>query len=208
MLERIGRPEFQTISTPNAVTLVQVHSEFASRSHDFVIAEIGVGVGATTLELARLLNNKGELHLYDFEENVEELRRDLNSLGFSNIKTFGNSRTHWDSYHWSLAKLLRAGVSEIYDYIYLDGAHTLLHDGLAFFMSDRLLKTGAIIDFDDYSWRFADSLRMRETRHEFMTQEQIDTYQIKIVVDLFVKSSIRYMEVIADKVYRKLSAAP
>ena len=49
---------------------------------DPAVAEIGVGVGATTAELAKLLNNQGELHLFDYENTLLELLNELKEGGY------------------------------------------------------------------------------------------------------------------------------
>lgn len=93
----------------------------------------------------------------------------------------------------------------IYDYIYLDGAHVFLHDALAFFLSDRLLKVGGCIDFDDYFWSVEGSKWMAERRHEYMTNEQIEAQQVKLVIDNLVAANRRYEEVTPHKVFRKIA---
>ena len=56
MLELIGKPEFLAISTPNATTLDLMQAEVAICGGDCKVDEIGIGVGATTVEMAKLLN--------------------------------------------------------------------------------------------------------------------------------------------------------
>jgi hypothetical protein len=90
------------------------------------------------------------MHLFDFTERLDELSSDLRRLGYFNIECYGNTSKHWDSHNWTLAKFLLEGKEGIYDYIYVDGAHTFAVDGLAFFLCDRLLKPGGFLEFDDY----------------------------------------------------------
>lgn len=163
--------------------------------NDPVVAEIGVGVGATTRELAAILDNRGALHLYDFESKLDELIADLEQLGYTNLVGFGNTTKYWDSYNWSLLRQIEGTPGPIYDYIYLDGAHIFLHDGLAFFLCDRLLKVGGCIDFDDYFWSVANSKWIADRRHEYMTD---------VVVDNLVVPNPRYEEVMPHKVFRKI----
>jgi predicted O-methyltransferase YrrM len=203
VLEKINTPGFETLSRADPTVCDHVAGLLNDGNPSPVVAEIGLGIGATTEELARILANRGELHLYDFEEKVAEIIGDLETLGYRNAVGFGNTRRHWDSYNWSLMKQVQAHDAPIYDYIYLDGAHTFLHDGLAFVLCDRLLRPGGCIDFDDYFWSIAGSKWMADTRHAFLTQEQIDAQQVKLVVDTLVRPDERYEEIVAHKVFRK-----
>jgi len=204
MLEHIGTPGFETLSKADDTVCENVLA-LLNDGHEPIVAEIGVGIGATTRELARLLDNRGELHLYDFEGKVGELIADLRGLGFENVVGFGNTRRHWDSYNWSLIKQLQESGGPVYDYVYLDGAHTVLHDGLAFFLCDRLLKVGGCMDFDDYFWTVAGSKWMADNRYEFMTEDQVAEQQIKLLIDTLVVPDERYEEVTPHKVYRKIA---
>lgn len=63
-----------------------------------------------------------------------------------------------DSYNWNLIKLFKSsGFQPIFDYCFLDGAHTFAIDALSFFLVDKLLKVGGYVDFDDYGWRLRNS---------------------------------------------------
>lgn len=205
MLEKIGTPGHRTISRPDDDFIDAVKSVIKSGQKAPVVAEIGVGIGATTIHIARALDNKGELHIFDFEDAVQELCSDLEDRGFKNVRGFGNTTKYWDSYHWSMAQLISTGPqNQTYDVIYIDGAHTYLHDALAFFMCDRLLKVGGVILFDDYDWRYAQSKYMRKERPNYMTEEQVDAYQIKMFIDDLVTTHAGYEAVIPTKSFRKV----
>ena len=203
MLEKIGTPGYETISTANATSTSVLVALLEAGDPAPVVAEIGVGIGATTLAMATCLANRGELHLYDFAEPVADLVSDLSVLGFTNVRGFPNTSRHWDSYNWTLAQKLRNGEQEVYDYIYIDGAHTFAVDALAFVLCDRLLKPGGYLEFDDYNWCFAGSRWMRETRRQFMTDEQIQTPQVGMVIDLFLRDNAGYEPVQPNRLYRK-----
>lgn len=205
MLEKINAPGFETLSKADEVVCRNVAAVLERGVTNPIVAEIGVGVGATSLELARILDNRGALHLYDFESKLQELLADLTALGHRNVVGFGNSTKYWDSYNWSLLRQIARNDAPIYDYVYLDGSHVFLHDGLAFFLCDRLLKVGGCIDFDDYFWSVSGSKWLADRRHEYMTDEQIETQQIKLLVDNLVMPNPRYEEVTPHKVYRKIA---
>jgi Methyltransferase domain len=201
----IGRPlmVYGTSDTPNIKTL-----DFLSTTQCRTIAEIGVERGATSKEILRWLNGTGVLHLFDYDDRRKTVTNRLHRLGFSNFVFHGNSRTTLDSYNWSLMKMLKDGPIPYFDYVYLDGAHTWGVDALAFLLIDRLLKPGGYIDFDDYDWTFASSPTVNPrvypaTRKE-MTEEQMNTPQVKLIVDLLVRREGHYEELVPDKVFRKL----
>jgi hypothetical protein len=63
------------------------------------------------------------------------------------------------SYTWFLHDTLRAQldaggrVEPRYDFVFIDGAHTWDVDALAFSLTDRLLRPGGWILFDDLGWK-------------------------------------------------------
>ena len=206
MIDKLGTPGYETISLPNRNAGAVIQALFAAGNQAPMVAEIGVGIGATSRTMAALLDNRGELHLYDFHDKVAELAADLANLGFANVKGFGNTDRHWDSYNWTLGRMLLDGKREVYDYIYIDGAHTFAVDALAFVLCDRLLKPGGFLEFDDYNWCFAESRWMRDSREQFMTDEQIRTPQVKMVVDLLLHGNAGYAAVQPNRLYRKAAA--
>jgi tRNA A58 N-methylase Trm61 len=203
MLEKIGTVTYATVSRRNENSVRICRDIVASGVEHPMVAEIGVGVGATTLAMSEVLKNMGEIHIYDFHDAVDDLRQDLSKLGYNNIKTFGNTKTYWDSYNWNLAKNVMEWKEPLYDYIYLDGSHTLFVDGLSFFLCDRLLKPGGILEFDDYNWTFAQSSWMKSVRESYMTEEQIATKQVAMVIDLFVSKNEGYTTIIENRLFKK-----
>jgi FkbM family methyltransferase len=205
MIAHIGTPGHETLSkpNPNAGSVIRTLQQDGNTAP--VIAEIGVGIGTSSLMMAALLDNRGELHLYDFKSKVDDLVADLTRAGFTNVRGFGNTEKHWDSYNWTLAGMLLDGKRDLYDYIYIDGAHTFAVDALAFVLCDRLLKPGGYLEFDDFGWSFARSPWMQDVRDQFMTEEQIRTPQVKMVVDLFLIGNADYTEMQPNRLYRKLA---
>src|SRR5262245_43781008 len=105
MLEKIGDPNYFTVNKPDQ-RAVELFKTVLQENAQPVIAEIGIGIGATTLEFCKLLNHKGRIYLFDFQEKVNELGSDLTNLGFTNFVILGNENKPYDGYGWSLAKLL------------------------------------------------------------------------------------------------------
>lgn len=209
MLDLLSDPRCATLSRPDTVTLGFLARLIAEQGLKHpVVGEIGVGIGATTLEICKLLDNRGEVHIFDFEPQVQALCRDLAERGFHNVVPHGNSTRHWDSYNWNLMGMLRRAAEPYFDYFYIDGAHTVFHDALAFFLSDRLLKVGGILDFDDYTWSYAASPTANPAKNpailDMLTEEQIAAAQVGMFVDCLVRRDPRYRELHPDKVFRKI----
>ncbi len=76
-------------------------------------------------------------------------------------------------------------------------------DGLAIVLCDMLLKPGGFLEVDDYYWKFSQSQWMKEIRHDFMTDEQINTTQLAMVVDLFLNGNPQYEVMTQNRIYRK-----
>jgi hypothetical protein len=79
------------------------------------LAEIGCYEGHTTIEFARVLDGRGQIHIYDFVDRVEDVLAKVRAAGYENITGFGNSRRTYDSYNWSLMRMLERHSEPIYD---------------------------------------------------------------------------------------------
>ena len=113
---------------------------FAERQH-FSYAEFGVYRADTAKTVCALFPN-ATLHLFDFHQAVEKATAKLS--GHENrIYYYGNTDKYNDSYNWSLLKLIESNNGQaMFDYCFLDGAHTAAVDALTFFLCDRLLRVG------------------------------------------------------------------
>ncbi len=183
--------------------------DFIKTTNARTVAEVGICVGFTSEPLAKYLNGQGELHLFDYEDRVREVVGKLKAAGYRNIVGHGNSHRIIDSYNWSLMRVLQQHSEPIFDYVYLDGAHTWNVDALAFLLIDRLLKVGGYIDFDDYHWSLARSPTLNPRAFP-MTKQLFTNYQIRephvrLIVDLLVKRDPRYAEVRKNKIYQKIA---
>ena len=171
------------------------------------IAEIGIWKGATSYQFAKYLNGEGILHIFDYQDKVDNVEAKLNIIGFSNVEKYGSTYKYLDSYNWQLMKILKSSDKPIFDYVYIDGAHTWAIDALTFFLCDLLLKPGGYIDFDDYPWKLrgstVDPTKIPEIS-ELYTDEQIDSQQVKLIVDILVKRNSFYKEVIRNKIFQKV----
>lgn len=177
------------------------------RDQEFRYAEFGIYMGDTARNVCELFPNC-ELHLFDYTRAVQ--RAEAKLMAYPNrISYFGNTQKFNDSYNWSLMKLIgQHEGAPIYDYCFLDGAHTVAVDALNFFLCDRLLKVGGYMDFDDYEWRLRgsslDPAKIPAIGEQY-TDEQIDAFQVRMIVDDLVRRDQRYEEVVKNKVFRKVA---
>lgn len=169
-----------------------------------VYAELGCYRCATASKVAELIPPEGQLHLFDFDARLTKYAV---LVKHPNVVLHPSSDKLRDSYCWSLMHLLQKHTEPIFDYVYIDGAHTWDVDGFAFFLVDRLLHVGGIIEFDDYGWTLARSSALRPSSFPLTakcyTREQIKTPQVKLVVDLLVARDSRYKAVEGKRVWQK-----
>ncbi len=200
-------------AVPNAVTVATIEGDPSVR----VVGEIGVFKGATTEAIARIIGPRGgALHLFDFQDVVTPVGVAISRMGLP-VFTHGNSHQSMDSYCWGLMELLEANEGPIFDYVYIDGAHTWHHDGFAFLLVDRLLRPGGYVDFDDFDWRLIDQpeltvlpdgrairtpMNLHRAYRAQYTRAQLETPQVARVIDLLVRRS-GYTEVVRNKVFQK-----
>jgi len=202
MLEKREEPEFAAIARPSEHAILLLRQVLAEEPSP-KIAEVGIGIGATSLELCRVLDGRGHISFFDFEERLVELAADLSAHGFTNFRTHGNSRLTYDSYGWTLAKVLqemrRSGEDGVFDFIYFDGCHLFHHDAAATVICKELLKPGAILLMDDFDWSIAVSPTMRPSVTpsitEDFTQEQIEISHVALICELFLDSDPAFVKV-------------
>lgn len=175
-----------------------------------IYAEIGICKGKTVLKRCEKLNAGSEIHLFDFDYKVKDVSDKIKSTYGDKfiIREFGVSK---GDYNWDLMKIIDKKENLKYDYVYLDGAHTLTIDGLAFVLIDKLLNVGGFIEFDDYGWSIGKSPSCspyppvnNKSYLENFTKEQIDTPHVKLIVDNLVKTNKRYKQIIKNRVYEKI----
>lgn len=195
-------PESIAVKGPSEATLDHLFTTDAR-----VIAEFGIYRGYTSRAIAEWLNGEGHLHLFDFEDVVDRVTTELLDSGYGNVHGHGNSYKYLDSYNWPLASLLRDHPEPIFDYMFIDGAHTWAIDALTTLLADRLLKPGGFMAFDDYDWTLGHSPALRPSKFpltgELYTDEQIEAPQVKMICDLLMRRDDRYFEVVPNRVWQK-----
>lgn len=174
------------------------------KNQKFNYAELGIYEGATA---NFVLNNfpYAKLFLFDYVDTIERISKKFETHS-GRISYYPNTSKFCDSYNWNLLKIIRE-KNIYFDYIFLDGPHTFAIDGLAYFLSDILLNSKGFLDFDDYGWKLRgsslDPSKVKETDLCY-TDEQIDSPQIKFLIDTFVKNNSNYKEVFSNKIFQKI----
>ena len=154
-----------------------------------------------------MLGGDGHMDLFDYEDRVDAVIEQLRAAGHINVTGHGNSRCLMDSYNWSLMHVLEHSGGPVYDYVFIDGAHTWAHDALAFHLADRLLLPGG-----DSRLRRLPLVDARVAVDEpagvpghrsFLHAQAHRTRQVALVVDLLVRPDPGYEELIENKIFRK-----
>jgi predicted O-methyltransferase YrrM len=140
--------------------------------HDFVrehrferCIELGFAHGGSAVYIASALEANGSGHLDSVDLEIAKERRPpatetLQRAGLEHRVTLHYEATSYTWFlHDKLREQLRDGerIEPLYDFVFIDGAHTWDVDALAFALVDRLLKPGGWILFDDLMWNIGDS---------------------------------------------------
>ena len=122
--------------------------------------ELGFAHGTATCYIAAALAELGDGKItavdlkksYFMKPNIENL------LDKTNLGKFVDVVREENSYNWFLNREIEKNsdnnynCESKYDFIFIDGPKDWTIDGLAFFLSDKLLKKDGWIVFDDYMW--------------------------------------------------------
>ena len=198
--------------------LLSVIDHLKSRG-GITVAEIGIGVGATTLQVINKLGKDDIYYCFDFESTLADLKSDLESGRFKiecQISLYGNTHDEWDSYNWNLSNLVfemrSRHVKGIFDAVYLDGAHTFLHDGLAICLLKELIKVGGFLVLDDLHWTYSLSEWGRNFAPGRLPQYQMDDKQILRAQEIFLSRDVLFEKLTDNSVwrsiFRKIADAP
>tara|TARA_B100001121_G_scaffold307468_1_gene329077 strand:- start:1502 stop:2155 length:654 start_codon:yes stop_codon:yes gene_type:complete len=171
--------------------------------------EIGFYKGHTLMEVLKVLPVESKIHLYDFHDKFEPLKAKLSNHDLEKISFYGNSYKYLDSYNTTLFHNIISSNPPKYDYVFLDGAHTFPIDCLTFFLIEKCLNEGGIIDFDDSDWSLAASPAMNPKAFpmakKLYNDDQIQEKGVQMIIDAFLKDSPHYETIIEDKAFRRIS---
>lgn len=175
--------------------------------HDFVrdhrferCLELGFahGVGSVYIASALAANGRGHLTSVDVPAALERVPLASELLARAGLSDRVSLVIEPTSYTWFLHRMLRqqtvgATIEPLFDFVFIDGAHTWDVDGLAFLLVDKLLKPGGWILFDDLHWRL-DPACWGE-----VPEAERALAQVKEVWELLVMTHPGYDEMRADE---------
>jgi predicted O-methyltransferase YrrM len=159
------------------------------------ILELGFRHGVSTCYMAGALDELGTGHVTtidltgarDANPSIETLLHRLELESY--VTTFYEPT----SYIWRLMKMLEESPRPRFDFCYIDGAHSWITDGFAFFLVDRLLMPGGLIVFDDLDWTYEKSPALgKSDMVRLMPEAEKTTAQIRKVFELLVTSHPSY----------------
>lgn len=130
------------------------------RKHGFEnCLELGFAWGVGAIYIASALEANGKGHLTSVDMPYEERRAIVGQelLARGGLASRVDVVLEDGGYNWFLHRKLKeqtrdGRIEPLYDFVFLDGAHTWLEDGLALLLVERLLKPGGWILLDDLAW--------------------------------------------------------
>lgn len=194
---------------PCEEVIFYINEKKAMSGTGIVVGEVGVDIGATAVEVISILDEKSEYYYFDFEHKINELEKDFETINQNNAKLFGYGNTNktYDSYSWNLVKLYKEwdekyGDVKRFDVVYLDGAHTFLHDSSACCILKEMMKVGGYLIFDDIRWSIANSPTVNPKINKSILDkypiEQINACQVQYVTEIFMDTDERYQFILSE----------
>jgi predicted O-methyltransferase YrrM len=159
--------------------------------------ELGFFHGKSSAFIASILRDMGEGHLVTIDQK-HSVRRTPNIhdvLEALDLEDWVTVVYEQRSYNWWLMRTLEQEHRPVFDFCYIDAAHTWYDTGLGFFLVDKLLAPGGWILFDDLDFRYQTLLTPGGDNPAYllrMTPEERKTQQVKKVWDLLVKEHPSY----------------
>jgi predicted O-methyltransferase YrrM len=190
--------------------------EFVSRQRPQSVLELGFAHGASSCYIGAAMkaNGSGRLTTIDLDHRRQakpEFRKFLSLsqcdpdietlLEITGLQDWVRPIRTPSSYTWELMHLIEMTPAGgwMFDFAFIDGAHSWFVDGFAFFLVDRLLKPGGWILFDDLDWTFGSSPTVAHTDLvKAMPDEERDTPQVGRIFDLLVRPHPGYSEFRVD----------
>ncbi|MDC1068215.1 class I SAM-dependent methyltransferase [Candidatus Kapabacteria bacterium] len=157
------------------------------------ILELGFDHGVSTCWMALAAQKlEFEIDSIDRPDALNSKPDIYQNLTKNGLEKFVNVIISERTYIWELRNLISKnstnGVCKpIYDFCFIDGAHTWETDGFAFFLVEKLLKPGGWILFDDINWTIAESKSLAQFDWvKDMPKEEKNTPHVKEILELLV----------------------
>jgi len=165
------------------------------------ILELGFAHGTGACYMAAALDELGGGRLTcvdrhsakDRDPNLQELLRRTGLTQYVNPLYCENS------YTWTLLNLIEEntvdGVCQpCYDFVFIDGAHIFEPDALAFYLSDKLLKPGGWMLFDDLYWTLHASEFQNEAWVQNLSRQERETPHIEKLFNVIARQHGGYTD--------------
>lgn len=211
MLEKFTNKKYQYISRQN-ILVIDYIEKIKQHNSDPIYYEIGIGIGATVLGVARKLNNQGQIYIFSYKKDCLELKNDLYKLGITNVNdSFCSESMVYSGYHFDIANAVLNKKLPNFDLCYLDGGHVFHLDAPTTCIIKELCKINGYIIFDDYDWCLEKSPTLNpkkrpETLKEY-DMNQIKTCHIPMICSLFMDTDKRYINIANNssryKIYKR-----
>lgn len=170
--------------------------DFIRRIKPDHILELGFFHGKSTCYMAAALeeNGGGVITTIDSRQAKNLSPNIQNVLAKARLEKYVNIIYSDISYNWELMKIIQDhsdkphSCDSIFDLCFIDGAHTWNTDGLAFFLTEKLLRPGGWIIFDDVDWSYSKSPSLRNSPFvKKLPDEYRDTQQVQNVFTFLVQ---------------------
>lgn len=165
------------------------------------ILELGFahGVGACYMAAALDELGQGEITCVDRHSAKDRAPNIDQLLAKTDLSRFARPVYCEHSYTWTLLEMIeentRNGVcTPIYDFVFIDGAHLFEPDALAFYLSDKLLKPGGWLLFDDLYWTLHSSEFQSEPWVKNLSRQERESPHIDKVFNVLVRQHPNYTD--------------
>ena len=162
-LSQIKNTQDPLVSVPCFEFLNIVHNlKTANPDFNITVAEVGIGYGATALQILSLLDEEDAYCAIDFEDKLKDFVEDLETERFEvkcSINAVGYSRNTFDSYAYKLSdailQMREKNIDGMFNAVYFNGTHTFLHDAPAICFLKELVTKGGWLVLEDVFKTFA-----------------------------------------------------
>lgn len=163
--------------------------DFVLREKPERILELGCGIGTSACYMSAALSVLGRGKITSIDRNPD-LPEWINKT-FAKVpgivrqyhELIMSETSYNDELMWMIDSQTRDGVCEpVYDFCFLDGAHTWEVDACAIFLAEKLLKPGKWLLLDDLTWTMIQSA---EQQKNMTAPVPVRLQQTKQVMNVF-----------------------
>ena len=185
--------------------------DYGQRLYQFVLdtkpeecLELGFAHGVSSCYIAAALDELGRGHLTTVDlDKSRKLKPTIEGLlDATRLGRYVSVVREMSSYTWFLKGKIEEQTSEgicvpLYDFCFVDGSKNWTVEACAFFCTDKLLKSGGWILYDDFSWKYANAIRRGKKVSDgvllrSMDEDQLTTPNIELVFRLLVMQHPSY----------------